>query len=189
MKKLINLEQSPQSTESFSAKGAHADKPRLHILMIAVLVMAAIAAEVVAMRFFLTERHDTAILLLFLLLHGLFAVLMAWGQSYFIPALYHPQKRKITLFLALFNYMIPILGLISSWMLLLWGFHKSQEIHIEKEIEEVDMEELSEGFPVVERIFGEGSLQSLIKNDNAPTHRKIKALTLLTQMKSKASLA
>jgi len=124
-----------------------------------------------------------------LLLHGLFAVLMAWGQSYFIPALYHPQKRKITLFLALFNFMIPILGLISAWMLLLWGFHKSQEIHIEKEIEEVDMEELSEGFPVVERIFGEGSLQSLIKNDNAPTHRKIKALTLLTQMKSKASLA
>ena len=152
-------------------------------------IVIAVAAEVVALRFFLTETHHPGTLLLFLLLHAFFAAVMAWGQGYFIPSLYRQQAQKIRIFLALFNFMVPVLGLVFSWMLLAWGFHKSQDIRIDKEIEEVDMEELSEGFPVVERIFGEGSLQSLITNTSAPAQRKVKALTLLTQMKSKASLA
>ena len=152
-------------------------------------IVVAVAAEVAALHFFLTKTHDVTTLFLFLLLHAFFAAAMAWAQGYFIPSLYQKQSNEIRVFLGLFNFMVPALGLVFSWILLLWGFRKSQDIRIGKEIEEVDMEELSEGFPVVERIFGEGSLRSLITSATAPSQRKIKALTLLTQMKSKASLA
>jgi tetratricopeptide (TPR) repeat protein len=153
------------------------------------LIFTSLIAETVAFTFFFTKTHDLSQLLLFLLLHALFAYLMAEGQRYFIPGLYQKQQHQIKLFLMLFNFMVPVMGTIASWLLLLWGFKKSQHIEINKEIEEVNMEELSEGFPVIERIFGEGSLQALLKNSHAPAQKKIKALTLLTQMKTKASLS
>ena len=153
------------------------------------LIITALIAEAAAFKTISASQHNLSLLLLFLLLHTLFAYLMAWGQSFFLPGLYKTQQKRILLFLALFNFSVPIIGLLFSWVLLLWGFRKSQDIQISKEIEALDMEEFSEGFPVIERIFGEGSLQALITSTQAPAQKKIKALTLLTQMKTKASLS
>jgi|GEM_PF-1213492 len=155
----------------------------------AFLIFISLVAEGIAFYTIVMTEHNPLMLMLFLLLHMLYAYLMAAAQIRFLPKLYQTQKERVTLFILFFNFLVPVLGALFGWILLLWGFKKSQHIEIETEIEEVDMEDLSEGFPVIERIFGEGSLQALISSHNAPAQRKIKALSLLTQMKTKASLS
>ena len=123
-----------------------------------------------------------------LLLHLGASVIMATAQGGLLPPLYHNQRRPILLLLGAVNFIVPVFGMLTGWLLLLWGFRKSQDIRLTQEVDEIDTENLSERFPVVSRSFGEGSLPALIVNSYVPSAKKIRAISLLTEMKSKASL-
>ncbi len=142
------------------------------------------AAIIVALK----QSHGLFFLAVAILLHILASGLFTLLQIRFLPKLYYSQRRLITLLLFCFNFIVPVLGMVTGWILLLWGFHKSQQIEIEKDVEDIDMENLGDDFPVISRAFGEGSLPSLLTSTTAPAAKKIRALTLLTRMKSKASV-
>ena len=134
------------------------------------------------------DFHDIEQLSYFFILHTLFSVTTAYAQLQFVPSFYKEQKKALFLLFGVLNFFVPVLGSLFCWLLIGWGFKKSQHIRIFTPTDDIDPHEISDGFPVVERIFGEGSLKALLENRYAPSHRKIKALSILTQMKTKSSL-
>ncbi len=160
-----------------------------HKLLFSILLIAATILEISALTLMLSSLQGVAVLAVVIMLHALSSWLFALSQIRFLPQIYQPRKRMITILLFWFDFIVPLLGVITGWILLLWGFQMSQHIEIEKDVEDIDLENIGEDFPVISRAFGEGSLPSLITSSQAPAARKIRALTLLTQMKSKASVS
>jgi hypothetical protein len=152
-------------------------------------ILVALVLEYFAFKKGVMIRQDIPMLFLFLLLHSFFSIAMAYAQTLYLPKLYQSQKKEVSFLLGLFNFIVPVFGSLFGWLMIFWGFSKSQKIEIAPTVNDIDMEVISSGFPVVERIFGEGSLHSLLKNDAAPTGKKIKALSILSQMKSRQSYA
>jgi len=144
--------------------------------------------EFLAFRIDFNATQELLPMLRFFVFHLISSLLMTYAQILFLPKAYSLQKKSISSLLFLFNFIVPAMGALFSWLLIFWGFVKSQEVESLIKIDDIDMEIISEGFPVVERIFGEGSLSSLLKDKNAPASKKLKALSILTEMKSKESM-
>ncbi len=151
-------------------------------------IIIALYFEVEALQLANTHLHDITKLIYFFIFQILYSTLMAYSQFLFVPAIYKDQKKALFVLFFMLNFFVPVLGALFCWLLILWGFKKSQQIQIITQTDDIDPHEISEGFPVVERIFGEGSLKSLLESSFAPSQRKIKALSILTQMKTKSSL-
>ncbi len=151
-------------------------------------LLIAIYLETEALKSANTDLHDISGLIHFFIYQILYSLAMAYSQFQFVPQIYKERKKALFILLFMFDFFVPVLGALFCWLLLLWGFKKSQQIKIITRTDNIDPHEISEGFPVVERIFGEGSLKSLLQNRFAPSQRKIKALSILTQMKTKSSL-
>jgi tetratricopeptide (TPR) repeat protein len=122
-------------------------------------------------------------------LHLAASISMAAAQLRFLPELYQKEQKRVALFLTTLNFMVPILGMTAAWVIVLYGFQKSQDIRIQKDIEDIDKENITEHFPVINRLFGEGALPSVIANEYIPSQKKIQALSMLTQMRTRASLS
>ncbi|HHD83575.1 MAG TPA: hypothetical protein ENK93_01750 [Campylobacteraceae bacterium] len=156
--------------------------------LLPLLCLFALFVETAALTVTLIAERGMLLLTAALLLHSVASLICALLQIRFLPKVYTSEKRRILALLFAFDFIVPFLGMGIGWILLLWGFQKSQQIEIDKEVEDIDLQRLEEDFPVISRAFGEGSIPSLISSVHAPASKKIRALTLLTQMKSKASV-
>ncbi len=152
------------------------------------LFASSVLFEILAFKIEFKMTQDVAMMAKFFLFHIVSSFLMTYAQILFLPKAYKAQKKSISSLLFLFNFMVAILGAIFSWLLIFWGFVKSQEVDSLVEVDDIDMEIISDGFPVIDRMFGEGALSSLLRDEKAPSSKKLKALSILTQMKSKESM-
>ena len=78
----------------------------------------------------------------------------------------------------IFNFSMPLLGYIAS----LWFAWQLVHVKYEKKMVKsniLNLDEFGVSFLEVQRIFGEGSFNNLIKNKFAPTQKKIYALSIL----------
>jgi len=91
------------------------------------------------------------------------------------------------LFFFLFNISIPIIGYIETIWIAYLLRHTTYEVEtIDTNI--LDLEEFGTSFLEVERVFGEGSMISVLLNPFVPLTKKIRALSALAADKSPATL-
>lgn len=164
-------------------------KRKLKILYVIAAMGTGMLLEGVAIWLLWDSNESRVLLFIALTLHVAAMVPVTFAQMHYLPQLYHSQRRRVSLLLLSFNTIVPLLGIAVGWILMLWGFRKSQSVTLSIETENIDTEILTGRFPIIQRIFGEGSLSTLLSNPNVPSEKKIKALTMLTQIKSRASLS
>jgi len=158
-------------------------------LIVLASLIASLALEASALRILMIGGEKMSHFFIVFLLHLSASALMTPAQLRFLPELYRTQQKRVGFFLTVLNFTVPVLGMVSAWIVALWGFQKSQNIRILKDVEDIDMDNLTEGFPVINRLFGEGALPAVITNEYIPAQKKIQALSLLTQMRTRASLS
>ena len=108
-------------------------------------------------------------------------------QFLFQISLHKNNKVSIFLFIFLFNLSIPFLGyFFTLW--LVWYMvnikHKKAIVHTNI----INMDEFQATFLKISRVFGEGSLINLMKNEYVPQSKKIKALSILANSNTPVSL-
>ncbi len=148
----------------------------------------ALAAEFAALYFLPLAHRDLPALALFGASHLGASLLMAYTQSAFLPERYRTRTKTILPLLSMLNFIVPILGIAMGWILTLWGFRRAARLLHGSEVDAIDPQIVTEEFPVTRRIFGEGSLATLLQNRYVPTASKIKALSILSQIKNASSV-
>jgi hypothetical protein len=114
------------------------------------------------------------------------------GKSWFYRILFKASLHKnnqITVFLFsfLFNLTVPFLG----YFFTLWVFWYMVNVKYEEKILDtniLDLEEFQESFLEVERLFGEGSMITVMNSDYIPKSKKLKALAALSTTHTPVSL-
>ena len=134
------------------------------------------------------QKHHFFSLVSFFSLHLVASFMFSLAQRDFIPKIYHDERTKIVWFLTFINFFVPVLGVVFSWLLVLWGFKVATRDKKRRDLMMLDPENISDGFPVTKRIFGEGSLLSILKNKYIPASTKVKVLFMLDQIKSSAAM-
>ncbi len=134
------------------------------------------------------QENFTRTLGLFFILHLSAACLMAYAQSHFLLPLYHTQRKKIILLLCFFSFLAPLIGMVFAWLMVLWGFKKSAQLQHSQLLDIGDSHNNADIFPVTKRIFGEGSLLSILKNKFVPSKTKVNVLLMLSQIKTASSM-
>ena len=97
------------------------------------------------------------------------------------------SKRRIAIFLFAFIFSLPLVGVV----LALWFIYYITHIKYGKQLHDtqtINLDEFSNEFVDVKRIFGEGSMRDLIANDYAPTSLKMKALVALSDNITKENI-
>ncbi len=105
----------------------------------------------------------------------------------FYASLHKNNVKSAFLYFLVFNLSMPLLGYIASFWFA-W-----QLVHVKYEKKTVksnvlNLDEFSISFLEVKRIFGESSFNELIRSQDAPTQKKIYALTILAENLSPANL-
>jgi len=122
-------------------------------------------------------------------LYGLsivFALIVSVFATYLLKKHYGSRWLYVFLFFFLLNIAIPLLALpITAWIVFYLLYVKPKPYLAETEI--IDSKQLKEHFPVIRRIFGEGSMIETLKNPNLPTELKIKALSTLADSATRES--
>ncbi|WP_456323942.1 hypothetical protein [Hydrogenimonas sp.] len=112
------------------------------------------------------------------------AAFVAW---IFLRHRYPKEALRVYLFFLLFNQAMPIVGVVFTvwtvWFLLHVKYHN--EIHV---AEVINIEEFSLSFPQVHRIFGEGAMLMLFKENSISSRMKIRALASLANELSRKHL-
>lgn len=96
----------------------------------------------------------------------------------FKASLHRYNQLTLFLFSLLFNISIPFLG----YFFTIWLFWYMVNVKYEEKILDtnvLDLDEFGESFLEVERLFGEGSMISMMNNEYVPRSKKLKALSTL----------
>jgi len=112
--------------------------------------------------------------------YAVVALIIAVVAAYLLKRRYVESYRKKMLFFWLFNIAAPLIGIVlTAWIVwyLLSVTYKKQltEVHY------IDMTEIFNEFPKVQRIFGEGSMEQILTGEHVNGSLKMKALVSLTE--------
>ena len=105
----------------------------------------------------------------------------------FKASLHRYNQLTLFLFSLLFNISIPFLG----YFFTIWLFWYMVKVKYEEKILDtnvLDLDEFGESFLEVERLFGEGSMISMMNNEYVPRSKKLKALSTLSSNNAPVSL-
>lgn len=108
-------------------------------------------------------------------------------KLFFQAALHKNNRMTSIFFIFLFNIAIPIFGyILSAWI----SWYLNHIVYKKKVINTniLNLDEFNMSFLKVERIFGEGSMSTLLVNKYAPKSKKLKALSSLANSTSPANL-
>jgi tetratricopeptide (TPR) repeat protein len=89
------------------------------------------------------------------------------------------QKIWSFIFLIIFNSTIILLGPIFTILLYFYLTKEKKEIQ-ELKTKSIDMNQLKLSYPMVDKIYSQGPLENLLKNDKASEDRKVNILSYIT---------
>jgi tetratricopeptide (TPR) repeat protein len=100
---------------------------------------------------------------------------------------YPLQKTSIFSFFFIFSLSFPFLGFFLSFWLIYFFWHYKHE-DIEEHMHIIDMDAFLIKFPHVKRQFGDGAIREMMDNERLPLVKKLLALTMLSEQKSKENM-
>jgi polysaccharide biosynthesis protein PelE len=128
----------------------------------------------------LDENFFLFIIYLFIA-NTLLGVLAAFTQRKMLPK--HMDKKNAFVFFVTLNSIIPIFGIILTSLFVRVALSRQLEADFIP-MDTVGLRTISDAYPVVKRLFGEGALLDIISNSYAPSMIKIKALQTMSLTKS-----
>ncbi len=120
----------------------------------------------------------------FYLFHIFVSSVISFFGVYLVKKRFETSKKKIWFFFFVFNISLPLVGYILTFLIGYYLAHVRYETVLNK-ISYIDMSEFEKEFPKVERIFGEGSMERILKDDLSLGSYKMKALVSLSESMDK----
>ncbi len=98
---------------------------------------------------------------------------------YFVMKIVEVKKIWSFIFLVIFNIMMVIVGPIFTILLYFYLTKEKKEVQ-ELKTESIDMNQLKLSYPIVDKMYSEGPLENLLKDDKASEERKVNILSYIT---------
>lgn len=117
-------------------------------------------------------------------LHAIASLFITFFEIRFLPNVYQRWGRQALVVLYIMNFSILSFGFLLTLVFVLFGFRYMSRSRDELLIEKISFNQISDSFPEIKRIFGEGSLTTTLSNDQTLSSKKIKALTTLNNTKN-----
>lgn len=143
----------------------------------------AIAIEWYALDEFITHSNEWGMYRYFFL-HAISSLFMTLFEIRFLPHIYQSWRRQASILLYVMNVSILTFGFLVTTVFFLFGFRYMSRSRDELLIEKISFSQISDSFPEIKRIFGEGSLSTTLANDQTLSSKKIKALAALNNTKN-----
>ncbi len=99
--------------------------------------------------------------------------------SLFMMRVIKVNRTWALIFLIIFNSIMIIVGPIFTILLYIYLTREKKDVD-ELEIETLDMNQLKLSYPIVNKIYSEGPLENLLKDDKASEDRKVKILSYIS---------
>jgi len=136
----------------------------------------------------MTETATLSSLALFYMAHMLLSALISIGASFFLRKRYQDKFFSVFILVLFFNITVPLIGYFFTF----WMTYYLLQVRYEKTLKNtkvLNMQELDHEFPTVKRMFGEGSMKELMSNEDAPKHKRMKALSAIAEDMNKKNIA
>jgi len=136
----------------------------------------------------MTETATLSSLALFYMAHMLLSALISIGASFFLRKRYQDKFFSVFILVLFFNITVPLIGYFFTF----WMTYYLLQVRYEKTLKNtkvLNMQELDHEFPTVKRMFGEGSMKELMSNEDAPKHKRMKALSAIAEDMNQKNIA
>jgi len=126
------------------------------------------------------ETVSYELLLKFYLLHFFISAVISYVSSLYLKKRYKDNFKSLFLLILSFNVVVPFIGYaFTFWMS--YYLMKIKYAKTLKNAKSLNMQELDNEFPTVKRMFGEGSMVELMKDETAPKFKRMKALSTMAE--------
>lgn len=142
------------------------------------LGFAAVALEASAVATLFLAGKGIALLLGFLLLHGLASVALALFVWHFLPAYYRTPRRLALALLFNFSFFIPVLGLIGLMAAVFVAVH-FPHLAASRSFSSVELPEFVLSLHQADTQFGQGGIKSRLTHAGIQTDRRLAVLLAL----------
>ncbi len=119
--------------------------------------------------------HYTPLIITSVVLYLILSITLSY---YFIIKIIEVKRFWGFLFLLIFNSTMVIVGPIFTVLLYFYLTKEKKEVQ-ELKTEKIDMNQLKLSYPIVNKIYSEGPLENLLKDDNASEDRKVNILSYI----------
>lgn len=146
-------------------------------------LIACIGIEYYALIQFLLDDNGWAMYRYFLG-HAAASVLITFVQVRYLPKVYHEWRREAWIFLFSINFSLLSFGFLVTSIFASVGFRSMSRQKNDILSDKISFHQLSDNFPKIKRIFGEGSLNNALDTPSTHSAIKLKALTTLNHAKN-----
>lgn len=132
----------------------------------------------------LFHSPNTVELSTYFIFHFLASIFMTFFQLQYVPKNYTKETKEMGVFFLIINFSTLTFGFIVTMVMIFFGLRKMiltlEDINTDK----ISFNQITDAYPEIKRIFGEGSLEDTLNSEHAHSKIKIKALSALYNTKN-----
>ncbi|MFH0709594.1 MAG: hypothetical protein V2A75_05250 [Pseudomonadota bacterium] len=116
--------------------------------------------------------------------HFLASIFMTFFQLQYVPKNYTKETKQMGIFFLIVNFSTLTFGFIVTMVVIFFGLRKMILTQEDINTDKISFNQITDAYPEIKRIFGEGSLEDTLNSEHAHSKIKIKALSALYNTKN-----
>lgn len=157
---------------------------RQNVLLLNLCLPVALLLEAQALLLLFSGSENSGGVYTYFSIHFAASVFMTLFEMKYIPSVYAQERKNVAVFFFVLNFSPLTFGFFVTTIMIMFGLKTMVRSGHEISMDKISFNQISDAYPEIKRIFGEGSLQDTLSSEHAHSRIKIKALSALYNTKN-----